>query len=101
MNLSKRDWVWVLVMLAAVSLQGCEKTSTELTNEPAHASQKLETPITIKHELGTTVINNRVQRVAVLDMNEADFWISSMFRLQEWSKTIFPTFFRSIKRMPQ
>ncbi|KRG34659.1 MULTISPECIES: siderophore ABC transporter substrate-binding protein [unclassified Psychrobacter] len=73
MNLSKRDWVWVLVMSAAVSLQGCEKTSTELTNEPAHASQKLETPITIKHELGTTVINTRPQRVAVLDMNEADF----------------------------
>ncbi|NYR10566.1 siderophore ABC transporter substrate-binding protein [Psychrobacter sp. BI730] len=69
MNLNKRGWVWIIAISAAVSIQGCEKPSTEQTQ----ASQKLETPITIEHELGTTVITNQPQRVAVLDMNEVDF----------------------------
>ncbi|MGP5514778.1 siderophore ABC transporter substrate-binding protein [Psychrobacter alimentarius] len=69
MNLNKRGWVWIIAISAAISLQGCEKPSTEQTQ----TSQKLEAPITIKHELGTTVITNKPQRVAVLDMNEVDF----------------------------
>lgn len=69
MNLNKRGWVWIIAISAAVSMQGCEKPS----NEQTQASQKLERPITIEHELGTTVVTNQPQRVAVLDMNEVDF----------------------------
>ena len=69
MSLKKSGWVWALAISAAVPLQGCEKASTQ----SVQTIQALDTPITIEHELGTTIINNRPQRVAVLDMNEADF----------------------------
>lgn len=69
MNLNKKGWLWILAFSAAISLQGCKQAATEQTQ----VSQKLETPITVEHELGTTVITHRPQRVAVLDMNEADF----------------------------
>ena len=68
MNVKKQGWVWMLAIMASIPLQGCEQKS----HEPA-ASQALKTPITIEHELGTTVLDHRPQRVAVLDMNEADF----------------------------
>ncbi|HCT73871.1 MULTISPECIES: siderophore ABC transporter substrate-binding protein [Psychrobacter] len=68
MNVRKQGCVWMLAIMASMSLQGCEKASHE-----SAASQTLKTPITIEHELGTTVLDHRPQRVAVLDMNEADF----------------------------
>ena len=50
-------------------LQACDQKVADTTQ----ASQKLAEPITVKHALGTTVIDHLPQRVAVLDMNEADF----------------------------
>lgn len=63
------------VLLAAVAtLQGCsEKAATMPPAPAAGASQPAFAPITIVHKLGTTVIAQRPQRVAVLDMNEVDF----------------------------
>ncbi|MBJ7539338.1 siderophore ABC transporter substrate-binding protein [Marinomonas transparens] len=69
MSLNKVGWACALAILVATTLQGCE----EKTLENQQVSQTLETPITIKHELGTTVIDKRPQRVAALDMNEVDF----------------------------
>lgn len=60
----------IAVLLAAMAaLQGCTDKSTTTAAAPASAF----TPITIEHKLGTTVIKQRPQRVAVLDMNEVDF----------------------------
>ncbi|SPL70751.1 siderophore ABC transporter substrate-binding protein [Acinetobacter stercoris] len=69
MKWKKTYWALAFAMTAIITLQGCEK---KVTN-PEQAAQKLATPITIKHELGRTVIDHLPQRIAVLDMNEADF----------------------------
>ena len=63
------------VLLAAMAaLQGCtDKVATAPPAPVASASEQAFTPITIVHNLGTTVIKHRPQRVAVLDMNEVDF----------------------------
>ncbi len=63
------------VLLAAMAvLQGCtDKTASVLPAPAAPATQPAFAPITIVHKLGTTVIERRPRRVAVLDMNEVDF----------------------------
>lgn len=60
----------ILAFWATISLQGCDKTADL---DSPQASQTLEEPMTIHHQLGDTVIDHRPSRVAVLDMNEADF----------------------------
>ncbi|WP_058049508.1 siderophore ABC transporter substrate-binding protein [Janthinobacterium sp. Ant5-2-1] len=63
------------VLLAAMAvLQGCtDKVATAPPAPAASTSEQAFAPITIVHKLGTTVIQHRPQRVAVLDMNEVDF----------------------------
>ena len=63
------------VLLAAMAvLQGCtDKTASVPPAPAASATQPAFAPITIVHKLGTTVIEQRPRRVAVLDMNEVDF----------------------------
>jgi len=57
-----------LASSSLVALIGCEQQVTQ-----SQTVQPLETPIVIEHNLGETVITNRPQRVAALDMNEVDF----------------------------
>ncbi|MDO8068188.1 siderophore ABC transporter substrate-binding protein [Janthinobacterium sp. SUN206] len=63
------------VLLAAMAaLQGCtDKAATTPSAPAASAPLQAFAPITIEHKLGTTVLKQRPQRVAVLDMNEVDF----------------------------
>ncbi|MDO8049548.1 siderophore ABC transporter substrate-binding protein [Janthinobacterium sp. SUN211] len=63
------------VLLAAMAaLQGCtDKAATTPSAPAASAPPQAFAPITIEHKLGTTVLKQRPQRVAVLDMNEVDF----------------------------
>ena len=65
----------IAVLLAAMAvLQGCtDKTASVPLAPAASATQPAFAPITIVHKLGTTVIEQRPRRVAVLDMNEVDF----------------------------
>jgi iron complex transport system substrate-binding protein len=65
----------IAVLLAAMAvLQGCtDKTASVPPAPAASATQPAFSPITIVHKLGTTVIEQRPRRVAVLDMNEVDF----------------------------
>ena len=66
----------IAVLLAAMAvLQGCtDKTASVPPAPAASATQPAAfAPITIVHKLGTTVIEQRPRRVAVLDMNEVDF----------------------------
>ena len=57
-----------IVCSSLVTLTGCEPKVAQ-----SQVIQPLETPIVIEHNLGQTVISNRPQRVAALDMNEVDF----------------------------
>jgi iron complex transport system substrate-binding protein len=66
------------LLTAAATLQGCSEKTASAPPAPAAASsathaQPAFAPVTIVHKLGTTVIAQRPQRVAVLDMNEVDF----------------------------
>lgn len=70
MMLKAKRWTWGMTLLFTAALQGCGEEQSTNTQQ---TSQKLEPPITIKHELGTTVLTHRPQRVAALDMNEVDF----------------------------
>ena len=65
----------IAVLFAAMAvLQGCtDKTASVPPAPAASATQPAFAPITIVHKLGTTVIEQRPRRVAVLDMNEVDF----------------------------
>lgn len=71
---SKSRCALAVLLAAMAALQGCtDKPATVPQAPAAAASQQAFAPITIGHKLGTTVIKQRPQRVAVLDMNEVDF----------------------------
>ena len=62
------------LLVAMAALQGCtDRAATAPPAPDASAAQPAFAPITIVHKLGTTLVQQRPQRVAVLDMNEVDF----------------------------
>lgn len=69
MNWKRKYWGLALIITAAITLQGCDQKAADTPQN----LQKLAAPITVKHMLGSTVVDYPPQRVAVLDMNEADF----------------------------
>ncbi|MGA4853906.1 siderophore ABC transporter substrate-binding protein [Acinetobacter haemolyticus] len=69
MNWKRKYWGLALIITAAITLQGCDQKAADTPQNV----QKLAAPITVKHMLGSTVVDYLPQRVAVLDMNEADF----------------------------
>ncbi len=77
----------------AISISGCDKKPENQTQ----AAQKLNAPISIKHELGTTVIDHIPQRVAVLDMNEADFLDQLNIPIAGMPKDFIPHFLEKYK----
>lgn len=67
--MNKPRVLFPLALLAGLVLPGCD-------DSPVSQEKKLEPltePLVIQHQLGTTRIAERPQKVAVLDMNEADF----------------------------
>lgn len=93
MNWKKTSWAILVTAVAATVFTGCEKkaASTE-----ASVQKQLE-PIIVKHQLGTTVIEQRPQRVAVLDMNEADFLDQLGVPLAGMPKDYVPHFLQKYK----
>lgn len=69
MNWKRKYWGLTLIITAAITLQGCDQKAADTPQNV----QKLAAPITVKHMLGSTVVDYLPQRVAVLDMNDADF----------------------------
>jgi len=70
-----RLWPLALLLGAAVAVQGCNDKPAE-PPRAATAVQAVQTPfapVTVQHQLGTTVIERVPQRVVALDMNEVDF----------------------------
>ena len=67
-----RLWPLVLLLGAAVALQGCNDKPAQ-PPRAATVAQTPYAPVTVQHQLGTTVIERAPQRVVALDMNEVDF----------------------------
>lgn len=70
-----RPWATALLLTLVAALQACspEAKTPEAPTATATASPQAFEPVTVKHALGTTVIERPPQRVVALDMNEADF----------------------------
>lgn len=93
MNWKQKNWATTLAIAVAISVSGCDKKPENQTQ----AAQKLNAPISIKHELGTTVIDHVPQRVAVLDMNEADFLDQLNIPIAGMPKDFIPHFLEKYK----
>ena len=71
---NKPSCALAVLVAATAALAGCSDKAATLAPAPAAvASPQAFSPLTIGHKLGTTVVTQRPQRVAVLDMNEVDF----------------------------
>ncbi|WP_374990749.1 siderophore ABC transporter substrate-binding protein [Acinetobacter rudis] len=93
MNRKLKFLVGVMTTLSTVMLLGCEK-------QPAvqqQAIQQWAQPVNIQHQLGTTIIQQRPQRVAVLDMNEADFLDQLGVKIAGMPKDYVPHFLTQYK----
>lgn len=94
MKWKNNGWNLALIMIAAISLSGCDKKPAADANQGA---QKLATPIVVKHELGTTSIAYHPQHAAVLDMNEADFLDQLSIPIAGMPKDYVPHFLQKYK----
>lgn len=86
----------LLTLAVVLSLPGCQQ-STEDQAVIAPPSEPLDTPIVIQHQLGTTTLTQRPHRVAVLDMNEADFLDQLNVPIAGMTKDYVPHFLESYK----
>ena len=64
----------MLALAAALALSACDRPANPSAQAVAPQAAAGEfKPVTVQHQLGTTVVERPPQRVAALDMNEADF----------------------------
>jgi iron complex transport system substrate-binding protein len=100
MNWKNKSQRIVVAILVALSFAGCQEKPKDQAkaNDQVHKVIKLSTPMVIKHELGTTQLNYRPQRVAVLDMNEADFLDQLDVPLAGMPKDFVPHFLSKYKQ---
>lgn len=101
-----RHWPLVLLMSAMLALQGCEQKPAEAPRastppDSAQAGMAVYEPVTVEHELGTTVIGKLPQRVVALDMNEVDFLDQLGVPVAGMPKDFIPHFLESYKDAPQ
>ncbi|ODC02268.1 ferric anguibactin-binding protein [Terasakiispira papahanaumokuakeensis] len=95
MKWSKHIRTFGLLTLAVVlSLPGCQQSAED---QAVTTSESLDTPIVIQHQLGTTTLTQRPHRVAVLDMNEADFLDQLNVPIAGMTKDYVPHFLEGYK----
>ena len=83
-------------MVVAAVLAGCGDGPAEAPQ----AAQALAAPVTVKHQLGTTTVANVPRKVAVLDMNEADFLDQLGVPIAGMTKDYVPHFLSKYKDAP-
>lgn len=93
MNWKHKKWVITIATAVAISISGCDKK----TENQTQVDEKLNAPISIKHGLGITTIDHIPQRVAVLDMNEADFLDQLNIPIAGMPKDFIPHFLDKYK----
>ena len=86
-----RLWPLALLLGAAVALQGCNDKPAQ-PPRAATVAQTPYAPVTVQHQLGTTVIERAPQRVVALDMNEVDFLDQLGIPLAGMPKDFIPHF---------
>jgi iron complex transport system substrate-binding protein len=99
-----RPWALAGLVSAMLALQGCEpKPATSSPASPLQttATQAAYAPVTVRHTLGTTVIEELPQRVVALDMNEVDFLDQLGVPVAGMPKDFVPHFLAKYKDAPQ
>ena len=101
-DLTFRLWLLALLIGAFVAVQGCNEKPLESPRETARAQsgQEAFAPVTVQHQLGTTVIDRAPQRVVALDMNEVDFLDQLGVPVAGMPKDFIPHFLSSYKDAP-
>lgn len=96
MNDKQKKWGTTLAIAIALTISGCDK-QPENQSPNTQTNQTANAPISIKHALGTTNIDHIPQRVAVLDMNEADFLDQLNIPIAGMPKDFIPHFLDKYK----
>jgi len=94
-----RLWPLALLLGAAVALQGCNDKPAQ-PPRAATVAQTTYAPVTVQHQLGTTVIERAPQRVVALDMNEVDFLDQLGIPLAGMPKDFIPHFLARYRDAP-
>ena len=94
-----RWWPLALLLGAAVALQGCNDKPAQ-PPRAATVAQTPYAPVTVQHQLGTTVIERAPQRVVALDMNEVDFLDQLGIPLAGMPKDFIPHFLARYRDAP-
>ncbi|WP_066270921.1 siderophore ABC transporter substrate-binding protein [Hydrogenophaga palleronii] len=89
MNGLQRSRRWALALLVASA-----------TTLPALAQPRADAPVTVQHQLGTTVIKQTPQRVVALDMNEVDFLDQLGVPIVGMPKDFVPDFLARYRNAP-
>jgi len=87
------------LLILTLVLQACGDQTAQAP-VAAPGAQPLAQPIRVQHALGTTVISQRPQRVAVLDMNELDFLDQLGVPVAGMPKDFVPHFLARYKNDP-
>lgn len=85
----------MVLMPACQQQQANELKSTETTEETSSTTETV--PLTIKHELGETIIEKIPEKVAVLSMNEVDFLDQLDVPIAGMVKDFIPNFLAKYK----
>ena len=94
-----RLWPLALLLGAAVALQGCNDKPAQ-PPRAATVAQTPYAPVSVQHQLGTTVIERAPQRVVALDMNEVDFLDQLGIPLAGMPKDFIPHFLARYRDAP-
>ncbi len=94
-----------LLVAAILAGQGCQDktaTSPATGQAPVAANQApAYTPVTVRHQLGTTLVERLPQRTVALDMNEVDFLDQLGVPLAGMPKDFIPHFLAKYKQAAQ
>ena len=103
MTLQRRNLVLAASAVTALSVwaSGGLSSAHAATSTSTATAQTVDWPITIKHQLGTTVIKKRPERVAALEMNEADFLDQLGVPIAGMVKDYVPHFLAKYKSDPK
>lgn len=106
MHLNTRPWTLGLLLAASCLLNGCDQATGQSAGSsaaalPSRNNAAAYTPVTVEHQLGTTVISALPQRVVALDMNEVDFLDLLEVPIAGMPKDFVPHFLADYQEAPQ
>jgi len=93
------NWKPLTLLTLAFALQACGDKPAE-SSLVTQTAKTLAAPVRVTHALGETVVTQRPQRVAVLDMNELDFLDQLGIPVAGMPKDFVPRFLAKYKNDP-